>query len=269
MGIFEFNDYKKFLLSYLKGLPKKGHGEAGKMARSMGVNSTMVSQVLRGHTHLSQEQSFKLTKHLGLSSLETEYFMNLVSMNRAGDHETAAYFAKQLQRLQNLNLSIKDRLNLQSDLTEENQAQYYSHWFYSAIWLLTAIPETQTREALAQRLNLPIDMVSRTLEFLQEIGLVREEKGHYKIHGTHIHVPDTSPHVRRHHMNWRTQAIQKIETADFSNALFFTGPTVISTKDFEKIKAVLLESLDEIQKISGPSPSEELCCLNIDWFKVR
>jgi uncharacterized protein (TIGR02147 family) len=269
MPLFEFNDYKKFLVSYLKNLPKKGYGEAGKMAQAMGVNSTMVSQVLRGSAHLSQEQALRLAKHLGLSALETEYFMNLVSMNRAGDRETESYFAKQLQRLQQLHSTITDRLNLKSDLTEENQSQYYSHWFYSAIWLLTAIPEFQSRDAISRHTNLPLEQVNEVLGFLQQVGLVKEEAGRYILHGTHVHVPHDSPHVRRHHINWREQASRKVETDSFANNFFFTSPTVIAEKDFEKVKKILLRSIEEITKITGPSPSEDLYCLNIDWFKCR
>ena len=268
MVVFEFDDYKAFLNSYLQSLPKKGYGMAGRIAQSIGVNSTMISQILKGSAHLGQEQALKLAKFLGLSSLETEYFMTLVLMNRAGDFETQNYYAKLLKRILHSYSSVKERLKLNSDLTEENQARYYSHWYYSAIWLLTAIPEAQSKEKISRMTGLPMDIVNEALDFLVQIGLVKEDSGRFSLSGTHIHVSRESVHVRRHHLNWRERALRKIETDSFANNLFFSGPVVVSKKDFEQIKQILLSAMETIQKVSGPSPSEELCCLNIDWFKL-
>ena len=86
--IFEFADYKRFLKAFIKNLPRRGHGEAGRLAKSLGTNSTFISQILNGQANLSAEQAYKVAQHFAFNQIETDYFMNLVSMNRAGDKAT-------------------------------------------------------------------------------------------------------------------------------------------------------------------------------------
>lgn len=267
MNIFEYDDYRQFLRNLLKGGHKNGYGKSASIAQLLGVNSTMISQVLHERAHLNQEHSLKIAKNFGFSSLETEYFMNLVSMNRAGDKQTEEYYSGQLKKIRKQSQTIKDRLNLNSDLTEENRAKYYSIWYYSAVWLLSAI-EGLNKERIAIKLGITLEQVSEAVDFLIEIGLLREASGQLKMQGHHVHISTDSPLVRRHHLNWRTYALNKIDRANMSESLFFTGPVIVSRIDAEKIKEILLKALDNFRKISGPSDCEALYCLNIDWFEV-
>lgn len=270
--IFTFTDYKRFLKSFIKKLPRNGHGEAGRLAKSLGTNSTFISQVLNGSANLSAEQAYKLTIHFAFNPIETEYFMNLVSMNRAGDKATEAYFLNQLEKIRNQHSEIQNRLNLKSDLSEEDYATYYSHWYYSAVWLLTAIDEFQTKESIAQRLNLPLARITSVLDFLIQAKLVKNQNGKFIIDGTYIHVGKNSIHLRRHHLNWRQQSINQLEKSELNtesaSELHYTSPIVVSKKDAAQIREVLMETLEKFRSISVPSECEELYCLNMDWFKV-
>ena len=133
---------------------------------------------------------------------------------------------------------------------------------------MSAIEELNNKEAIAQRLGISLDQVSEAVDFLAEIGLIRENSGRLEMMGQHIHISADSPLVRRHHLNWRTLAMNKIDKISMTDSLFFTGPVVVSRTDAEKIKEALLKTLDSFRKISGPSECESLFCLNIDWFEI-
>lgn len=270
--IFEFDDYKRFLRDFIKRLPRHGHGEAGRLAKSLGTNSTFISQILNGNANLSPEQAYKVSVHFAFNQMETDYFMNLVSMNRAGDKTTENYFRQHLEKLRQQNSEVEKRLKLKSDLNDEDYFTYYSHWYYSAIWLLTAIPAYQTKETISQRLNLPLALVTNVLDFLIHAKLIEFKNNKYQITANYIHIGKDSPHLKRHHANWRHQSLieidqneLKVESAD---ELRFTSPIILSKSDTKKIHELFLKCLEDFRKITAPSACEELYCLNIDWYKV-
>ena len=57
MVIFEFDSYKDYVKTHVESLPNGGRGEWGRIARAIGVNSTMVSQIFKGPKDLSIEQA--------------------------------------------------------------------------------------------------------------------------------------------------------------------------------------------------------------------
>lgn len=84
----------------------------------------------------------------------------------------------------------------------------------------------------------------------------------------HVHVPNESPLVVKHHTNWRLKAIQKMDKREQSE-LFFTAPMALSKKDFAIIREKFNVVIKETINIVKDSPSEELVCLNIDFFKFE
>ena len=52
------------------------------------------------------------------------------------------------------------------------------------------------------------------------------------------------------------------------NELAYTAPMTLSENDAQRIRAALADVVQNVDGIVGPSPSEKLYCLNIDWFEV-
>lgn len=268
MKIFEHDSYKKFLKEYLRTQPKHGYGYVSKFAKAMQVSTAMVSQVLSGPVDISIEQAIRLGHFLNLTEDELDYLVNLVSLERSSDHSTKLFFKKRIDSLRIANQSVKTRLKLSTTLNENDQAQYYSEWFYSAVWLLTSIPEFSSRAAIAERLQLRIDRVSRVVDDLIRYGLLSEKNGKLKFQGQQIHISSDTPLVYRHHANWRWTAVNRMEISKHEANLHFTGPVVISKSDCFAIREILLSALEKMHQTAGPSECEELFCLNLDWFKV-
>ena len=181
MEIFKFNDYKDYVKALLKSLPKSGHGESNKIAKAIGVNPTMVSQILNGKAQLSQDQAVKLARHLNLNPNETQYLINLVLLGRSATQEAKTYFQERLDELKDKSQAVKDALNLKSELSDEHRPIFYSSWYYSAVWLLTAIEDYQTKDQLAERIKLPVKRLMQILNFVTDVGLVINQDGKFKI----------------------------------------------------------------------------------------
>ncbi|WP_413578788.1 DUF4423 domain-containing protein [Bdellovibrio sp. HCB290] len=106
------------------------------------------------------------------------------------------------------------------------------------------------------------------LNFLVQTGLCKEGNGVFGIGDAHLHLPNESPLVVKHHTNWRMKSIQKMDNRE-NVELFFTAPMSISEKDFAVIREKLTASIKEIVGVAKDSPAEEVVCLNIDFFKTN
>ena len=68
-------------------------------------------------------------------------------------------------------------------------------------------------------------------------------------------------------MNWRQKAIECLED-ERTAKLHYTAPMTLSKKDAEHVRERIAKFLESLVGVVEPSASEELHCLNIDWFEV-
>lgn len=74
--------------------------------------------------------------------------------------------------------------------------------------------------------------------------------------------------VARHHANWRIKAMERHPAMDEERELAFTCPMALSRADAEEIRAKLVDMIDEVCRRAGPSPSEAVYFLNVDWLEL-
>src|ERR1039457_3217815 len=87
MKLFEFDNYKEFVRKKLRGTTNKGHGQYSRIAEHLSIHTSMVSQVFGGEKHLTFEQACGICNYFGFTELETDYFIALVQLDRAGTPE--------------------------------------------------------------------------------------------------------------------------------------------------------------------------------------
>lgn len=73
----------------------------------------------------------------------------------------------------------------------------------------------------------------------------------------------------RHHGNWRVKAMERHPIFSPHDELVYTAPMTLSVTDASRIRELLADLVQKTDQIVGPSPSEKLYCLNIDWFEVN
>jgi uncharacterized protein (TIGR02147 family) len=268
MTIFEFEDYKAFVQKRVRSMPKGGRGEFQKIAEALHVHTTQISKVFSGAADLTLEQAYALCIYLGLSGLETEYFVTLVNIERAGTIEFKKFLKQKLSHLKEQLPQLVNRLPTDRILSDSDRATFYSAWFYTAVSLLCSVPEFQTVDSIASRLELQKSTVSKVFEFLTSTGICVEEDGRIKPATQRTHIGADSILVTRHHTNWRLKAIENFDHLSTTDELAFTSPLMVSTKDIPRIREILGETVEKVMKLVRQSGAESLCCLNVDWFEL-
>jgi uncharacterized protein (TIGR02147 family) len=270
MRIFDFDDYKTFVLARIKAMPNRGHGEFRKIAQALRTHSTRISHVFQGNVDLTLEQACGLATHLGLNDLETEYLVALVQRERAGTPALKRVFERQLEAAQAKSRELVHRVDRDRVLTEADKSTFYSNWYYTGIRIASSVPEYQNVDALAQYFDLPRGTVQKVIDFLLQTGLcIADEKneGRIKMGPKVTHLEATSPLVARHHANWRMKAMQRHEKLGPSE-LAYTAPISIAEKDQDAIREMSVNFVERVLKVVKASePEEKLMCLCVDWFE--
>lgn len=267
ISIFNFTDYRQFIRKRFLDMPKRGYGQAHKLAIFLDVHTTLISQVLKGLKSFTMEQASLTADFLGLTEIESEFFLLLVQMDRAGNESLRKNIRRQMGNIRKKSLDLENRLQAETKLSEEKRAIFYSNWSYSAVRQMTSIKGFDTPESIAEYLNLNKKQTSQIIEFLISSGLCIENNKKLRVGPRSTHLESSSPWASVHHMNWRQKAIQSFTTSDEAK-LMYTAPMTLSRKDAAKIREIFVQVLQQIDSIVDPSQSEELHCLNIDWFKI-
>lgn len=266
VSVFEASDYKEFLKNWLLARPKGGRGESRKIAAQLGVSTTLVSQVLNGDKHFTMEAASDLCDYLALSERETDHFLLLVDYARAGSHGLRLRLKRRIDQSRKAAQKLSVRLEKDRDLSDSEIAVYYSHWTYTGVRnLIATAPEIET-EQIAKRLNMPLHTIVKVMSFLIESGILVQNQGRYESGAKRTHLGADSPLVVKHHQNWRLQGFNRMNFAKESD-LFYTAPMSLSNELAERVRADLPAFIENIVKLVGPSPSEVVRCLNIDWFE--
>ena len=267
ISIYNFNDVKSFVLARFEALPHRGRGQSLKLSKHLGVHTTLVSQILKGQKSFTLEQASLTADFLELTEAETDYFLLLVQLDRAGNESLRKNLKRQLSSLKNEAKELINRLTSETKLREEDRGVFYTDWSYSAVRQLTAIRGFDGVDEISQALGLTRKRTQEVINFLLKTGLCIEKNGKLQIGPKSTHLESSSPWVRVHHINWRQKAIEKININNESQ-LHYTAPMTLSAKDAQHIREMIVKFLESTDKVIDPSPSEELHCLNIDWFKI-
>ena len=267
--VFEFKNYKDFALSRIQSMPRKGRGEYSKIARHLGMHSTVISQVFRGSKNLTAEQACGLSKYFGLTERETDYFLALVLLARAGNQELKAVIRRQLADIREQASRITNRVKIDQVMNEEIKTVFYSSWHYSAIRSISDIPDYQSIDSIADYFNLSRERVSQVVGFLLASGLCVEKANAIQMGSKVIHLEVSSPLVPRHHTDFRLKAIDHFEHLSKSHEMAYTGLLSLSRRDVLRIREVLLEVIAQTVTSIRDSESEVLYCLNMDWFNLK
>lgn len=266
MSIFHFSNYRDYLSAHIKSLPHGGRGEITRIAKALNVQSTVVSMVFSGSRDFSIEQAMDLSVYLQHTDIEAEYFLLMVQIARASHHKLKMHFQKRLKNIQKEANKIENRFEHEKKLSEHDRAVFYSSWIYSAVRLFASLTENgKTLPEIMDRFDLPRARALGILEFLKSTGLIIENQERYQMGISRTYLEQGSPHLPRHHMNWRLKSLQKSDRISESE-LMFTFPMSLSREDFLIIRDELSEVLKKVSKIVKDSPPDDIACLNIDLF---
>jgi uncharacterized protein (TIGR02147 family) len=265
LPIFEYKDYKKFVNTWLETSPQKGHGLRKKMAQAIGCQTAYVSHVFSGTYHLSSEQGLKCAHWLGLVAEEIDYFLLLINYQRAGTKDLEVYYGQLITKLRSQQTDLKKKSAIKDSLSADEQNTYYSHWSYAAVHMALTIPQLQTMEGLQDYFGLPLNKLTKILNFLVKAQIISYDKKVFTVKKAYIHLEKSSPLMIQHHSNWRLRAIDAIAQGD-PNGVHYSGVLSLSADDAEVVREKLANFLKEIIQLTQGSKEEVVAGLCFDCF---
>ncbi|CAN5493593.1 hypothetical protein BH10BDE1_BH10BDE1_23400 [soil metagenome] len=265
-SVYEYSDYRAFLRNWVKAKASDGRGQWSRMAKALRVTSTMVSQVMREERNLSPELANDLCDYIGFSEEETRHFLLLVDFARAGSASLKKRLRAQVLESQAQAATLAKRLKASDAMTDKAKARFYSDWIYSGVRNASAISDAQSIDELAVRFNVERKTMTEIVKFLVENELCSSQSGLISVGPQKTHVAADSPFVLSHHRNWRLKAVDAMRSRRETD-LFYTGPMSLSVELASEVRKRIPTFLDGLYKELGPSRSEVVRCLNIDWFE--
>lgn len=268
MSIFNAKTDVEVLNDYLKSLPNKGHGVLKKWAEMLSISTTLMSQIMNGERQMQPDYAYQFKNYFGWTDLETDYFLILIQIQRAQNHDFKKYLEKKQKAIQTQSEKIIERVNFKRTLNEVEQSIFYSSWLYSVIRLYCSTDKKgKTLNEVKSYFKLSNEEAESKLNFLVDTHLCQFDGTHYLMGIASTHLPQSSPHVNKHHTNWRIKAVQNYDYMK-KNDLSYTSPISLSRTDYDKIRELILQLVKQTTDIVAPSPEEMVACLNIDLFEI-
>lgn len=265
MKIIDYSNYKLFTLKFIENKPKKGRGLLRSLSEYMGVNSSLLSQIFKGNRDLTPEQALQVAKFIELDNFETQFFLNMVHLGRAGTQDLKSFYQAELEKMRIEQFNIQSRVVEHRELNQEEKALFYSDWKYSGIRLLTSIPNYNNVERVSEYFGIQRDQAKKIIDFLVSSGLCVDEKGGLSIGVASTHISKDSEFVNNHRRNWRLKALQVID--EKKEGLHYSSPVSLSHVDYKNISERMVDWISEFSKTISTSKEEKVACLNIDWFE--
>lgn len=267
-SIYSFENYRDFLKIWVLNQPKRGRGIYKKWAEILRIEPSALSQVLSGKRSFNLDQGYQLTNELGLSELDSEYFDVLIQIELANTKKLQNHLQEKLKKIRRESLNLSKRLTKEKVMSDEEKSIFYSSWIYSAVRIATSINDFNTVEQISSRLKIKKEKTQEVLNFLVKSGLVQSELGAYKLGPQRTHVDRNSPHVVKHHSNWRVKAIQRCENLN-EEELMFSGPLTISKKDFKIIREKIVSLISSVSETVKETQPEDLAYFGVDLFWIE
>lgn len=265
MDVFKYSDYRTFLQDWLRIAKKERRSSAALLASQIGIHASFLSQVLLEKKDLTADHWTGLCELFDISEIERDFLQFVFLKNRAGTPSGRKYYQRKLDEILKRRLQLKERMKDQRELSEEDRAEFYSSWLYSAVRLYCGVGGGQTLDTITQKFHLNKNRAEEIINFLVRIGLCNLQNGKITLGDLHLHIPAESPFVSKHHLNWRVQGIQSLDKVN-EDELHFTAPMSIARKDFLIIREKIVKLIQESVAIAKNSEAEDLAAMTIDFF---
>jgi uncharacterized protein (TIGR02147 family) len=264
--LFESNSYRAYLRSVLaQRVQKNPRYSMRSFAKSLGVQVSQLSELLRGKRELSESRAVQIADKLGMSRDEAEYFRVLTQAERTKDPLHRKILFEQLARLNPRAQSARD-LSVDRFVT-------ISDWYHFAILRLLEIPGFQsTAKAVAKALGLKAIEAEAALERMERLDLVeRQPDDTWKKVTADVQISSETPNsaIRRFHTQLLEKTIQALEEQTPAERFTGTETIALSKSQLKAASAIYEECFQKILRLAKvPKPDAEVYHLGIHSFRL-
>jgi uncharacterized protein (TIGR02147 family) len=201
-SIFEYTDYRKYLADWFSEKKRlKKSFSYSLFARKAGFSDKgFFHNVIHGKRDLTKESLVKVSRAIGHSKAEAEYFENLVFFNKSGDPRDRTYFYEKLN-----GVKVAEKKVVQAMQIRKDQFEFYSKWYHGAIRsLIDMHPFMDDFQWLAKNLIPAITprQAKKSVELLEKIGMIQKQKNKpYKLAARSVTTGSETVNLAVHHFH--------------------------------------------------------------------
>lgn len=264
-NIFKYLDYRAYLRDLIQAGPR---GLQTKMAEAAECQATYLIRVMKENAHLTEDQAFRIARFLAKPANETHYFLNLLRYERASDPDLKRYYRAQLEsNARTQKRDVLERLDLSEQKSAQVQIGMFSSWHASTIHLATACPQFRTARAIAKQLDVDIELVRRTLQFLEEHSFVNRSGDQYMHSGQSLRISRESPlHLTIQHSR-RELALRYLDKQREDN-LHFSSVFATTRDHLKEMQEEFSGLIERTHRKMADLDSEEVGMIVLDFFQV-
>ncbi len=265
-GCKRYTDYIQSVLDQLR--KTQGRGAIRRLSEFLGCHPTFISQVLKEKAHFSQDQALKFCRFANLEIAETEFFLNLVSLQRAGTKEARDFFNASIKRQLEARTDLKTRWQNQNATISEHETLYFTSWLLQMVHALTQMSSAQNAKSISLALGAKPAEVESCLETLKNMKLVEQNGKSWKSTENFLHLAKSSPLINSFHLQWRQRISMEFMNKKSVPGTHYSGVLTFSEDLIDPIRQELISTLDSIMRKIKPSPCETAYALAVDFLPL-
>jgi hypothetical protein len=190
-------------------------------------------------------------------------------MERAANPSAKKYFLSKIQQRAKAQEDLSDRLNAKThSFSNENSIKFYSTTILQVAYALMHIPKNQKLSSLAAALATDELTAQQIVNELNDLNLLQIDGAVCVPRINKIHLSKGSQWSHLHHSSWRNRAIRMFEEKRHNRGVHYSGAITVSQEDSHEVKRILLQTIESIAGIVGPSRPEGAHALLVDFFPL-
>ncbi len=240
-----------------------------RVAESMHLQKSYLSQVLKGRADLNQDQLFLFCRFFQINSEESDYLQLLLEHSRSGLKDRRQKLNEKINQARKEHQ--KSERHISSNLMSTSQTaanEYYMDCLNQLIHVALSIEKNRRRlDLLAPSLQISQKRVSDALATLQRLGFIEISKDGVQVLINNLHLPKDSPMYPLWQSQMRTlvqaHAAQRDRAKSYNFSVFFSADEETRSHIHEQF----LDLLAKIQPKVKESPAKGLYQMNFDLLE--
>ena len=198
----------------------------------------------------------------------SEFFLDLVNRDKAGNDETREHFQDRIKRRLTDRQDLKRRLKIKDALTSDQEARYYDGWLPQAVHICCQLAGHHSIDSIARTLQVDEAKIDAVLQQLVTLGLVEESASGFRSLRDSVHLGKDSPLIGRFHSNWRLKTTDELLTTVGQRGSHYSSVVSMSHETAAKIRELILRHLEDSRALIIPSPPDELFVYCLDFYQL-
>ncbi len=116
-------------------------------------------------------------------------------------------------------------------------------------------------------MKINLELISKVLLELTDMGLLICEKKTWKATSRNIHLPSDHPLAKSIHSIWRNRTAQHLQEGG-EDSLHYSAVHCLSQEDVNRVQQILKDTILGCRKIIDKSNSEAMVVFCLDWYKL-